>query len=946
MACLAYLACLVFLVLGASAQSASDLAGMQAFFNALTTPEVLPDWDFSNTDNACTWTGVTCSGGFVTRLIFTNLGLEGNFSLAGNLSQMTHLQQFSIAGSATATGLSGTVPPEIYQMRSLQQLNLQYNALTGTFPTSLMGMPQLQKIYFSNNGFSGPLPSDVAGLNKTMNYFSAANCGATGPIPDGYGTLTLLQSFLVNVNKLSGTIPSSLGNLVNVQVMKLGSNTLVGSIPDTFGNLRSVLQLHLYSNQLSGTVPASLGNLLAVEELFMYSNTNLGGIIPDSFTALTALTSLQLQKTAISGSIPQNIGNLVNLQTFSAYQCKLQGSIPLSIEGLVNLVELQLYSSATQSVSSPQNTLRGSIPAGLGKLTNLNIISIAGNQFTGAFPSFWQTQPSAQLFDVTRNCWDSSSVPSYLGSKYTSSTFCTLNVCNDKMCTAAENCTTCPGDCLAPCVPILKTAACNETVNGGCDPLTQCVDTTYSIYCTPCPSGYSGAGLTGCVDINECTTNDAAYADQCVAPATCVNQPGTYTCNCPSTTTKNGDGFSCDDINECAINNGGCSSFRSCINLDKTGSYCGNCSDTRIPIGNTSCSELNPCASSNLNECNQNALCTPSDDLSTYTCQCKVGYTGDGKTCDVDTDYVKKHHTFDKGLSGGLGAVVGVGVIIGVFAAVMLGMFWSNFARHGAFYCGIIIAGVFLSFVSALTVLPHHSDELCIAMPWFLGVAFVLVYGCLFIKTWALYKVWRNATNFKKTTLTPFYIIKLLGCELAVEVAFLIIWTAVDPPKVHYRKMVDDTYSPACQSDSDAWWAVFLTVKGAWLLFGAVLSVLTRDVAKEYNESSSIAYATYNNVVLAVIAVPLALVLRNVPGGVEIIEVAIIVLAFTFTMCILFFEIWYRIFFPDKNIVESKLSQRSGANNSSASTTARTATSARATQSSHSEADSASAGVV
>lgn len=176
--------------------------------------------------------------------------------------------------------------------------------------------------------------------------------------------------------------------------------------------------------------------------------------------------------------------------------------------------------------------------------------------------------------------------------------------------------------------------------------------------------------------------------------------------------------------------------------------------------------------------------------------------------------------------------------------------------------------------------------------------------------------------------------------------------------------MVDDTYAGLCESEHEAWWAIFLGVKGVWLLFGAVLSVLTRDVAKEYNESSSIAYAvsllslslsfsffspffsvdflvlfhssflyflffrfsasfvsfvvytlpllsllqrkrferkqTYNNLVLGIIGIPLALVLRKIPGGVEIIMVSVTCIAFTFTICILFFDIWYRIPFNER----------------------------------------------
>ncbi len=55
--------------------------------------------------------------------------------------------------------------------------------------------------------------------------------------------------------------------------------------------------------------------------------------------------------------------------------------------------------------------------------------------------------------------------------------------------------------------------------------------------------------------------------------------------------------------------------------------------------------------------------------------------------------------------------------------------------------------------------------------------------------------------------------------------------------------MINDDYSYQCKSDSITFWAIFISVKGAWLVFGASLSVLTRNIAKEYSESKSIAYA-------------------------------------------------------------------------------------------------------
>jgi hypothetical protein len=274
-------------------------------------------------------------------------------------------------------------------------------------------------------------------------------------------------------------------------------------------------------------------------------------------------------------------------------------------------------------------------------------------------------------------------------------------------------------------------------------------------------------------------------------------------------------------------------------------------------------------------------------------------------------------------LSSGLAALVSVGLLICLFAAGMLGFYWAQFSILGSFLSVMMVLGCITSFLSALVLLPDPTDNLCLAFPWLLGVGFVLLYGCLFIKTWALYQVWRKATHYQRASLTPGYIMRCLGLALTVEVIFLIIWTVIDPPKVHLVKVVNNSLERQCDTNNVTFWVIFLVGKGAWLIFGAVLSVLSRNIVKEYNESSSIAYAIYNNVLLGAIAIPLAILIKEVPGARLTVEVVIISLAFSFSMVVVFFKIWHTILLPDKiNLakMESAATRRSkGSKNSSGS---------------------------
>jgi hypothetical protein len=267
----------------------------------------------------------------------------------------------------------------------------------------------------------------------------------------------------------------------------------------------------------------------------------------------------------------------------------------------------------------------------------------------------------------------------------------------------------------------------------------------------------------------------------------------------------------------------------------------------------------------------------------------------------------RKFTDYSSTLSAVMGAITGACVVVALFAALMLAFKWSSFQSHGPFYCAVIITGVLVAYASALATVQKPTDNLCMAFPWLLGIGFNLVYGCLFIKTWVLYGVFRKAAQLKKTKLTPFYILKILAAFLAVEVILLVVWTVVDPPKVREINFENNTYGYQCGNDSNTFWVIFLTYKGAWLIFGAILAFLTRNIASEYNESKSIAYSIYVDIVLLIVAVPLATSIQNTNGGVVVIEVVVICIAFTFTMIGLFSKIWKAILFGKLENVDSKM---------------------------------------
>ncbi len=178
------------------------------------------------------------------------------------------------------------------------------------------------------------------------------------------------------------------------------------------------------------------------------------------------------------------------------------------------------------------------------------------------------------------------------------------------------------------------------TNNGGCDNNAECTNSAGSFTCA-CKVFWQGDGKT-CGDINECASDNggcgaasaykcsnnvgsaptcsdinecAAGTANCDANAACSNTVGSYNCACK--TYWQGNGVTCSDIDECANKNGGCGSAAAFKCTNNTGAP-------------PNCSDINECLTNN-GGCDANATCA--NTTGSFTCACKTGYAGDGKTC-------------------------------------------------------------------------------------------------------------------------------------------------------------------------------------------------------------------------------------------------------------------------------------------------------------------------
>ncbi|MEC9072022.1 MAG: hypothetical protein VX938_06565, partial [Myxococcota bacterium] len=168
---------------------------------------------------------------------------------------------------------------------------------------------------------------------------------------------------------------------------------------------------------------------------------------------------------------------------------------------------------------------------------------------------------------------------------------------------------------------------------GGCDVICEADNGESTceegVCVTVCAPGWIGEDCAS--DIDECAIDDGG----CDPLTQCANTEGSFECSaCP-------DGYSgtglagCEDIDECAADNGGCDLLSTCTNSDG-GFNCGECPAGYTGDGLAGCVDVDECATEN-GGCASLTTCTNTD--GGFECgACPTGYEGDGLTGCADVD--------------------------------------------------------------------------------------------------------------------------------------------------------------------------------------------------------------------------------------------------------------------------------------------------------------------
>ncbi|KAL5565212.1 hypothetical protein UlMin_028376 [Ulmus minor] len=237
-------------------------------------------------------------------------------------------------------GLQGEFPAKVFQLPNLQVLDLgNNNNLTVYFPEFHQPSP-LKKLVLRYTNFSGSIPPSIKNLDS-LQFLTIRGCNFSRGLPPALGRLSQLTYLNLAQCQFSGHIPSFLQNLTHLTILYLFENNLNGPIPSWLGKLSQLTTLYLFENNLNGPIPSWLGKLSQLTTLYLSQN-NLNGSIPPSLQNLTKLTEISLRGNHLTGPIPSWLGNLSQATQIRLDDNEFHGSVPHSLSRLMNLELLYL----------------------------------------------------------------------------------------------------------------------------------------------------------------------------------------------------------------------------------------------------------------------------------------------------------------------------------------------------------------------------------------------------------------------------------------------------------------------------------------------------------------------------------------------------------------------------------------------------------------------------
>ncbi|CAM8992052.1 unnamed protein product [Rhodiola kirilowii] len=265
--------------------------------------------------------------------------------------------------------LTGVFPEEFANLTYLKEIDLSRNYINGTLPSSLSKLP-LVILSLLGNRISGSIPKEIGDIG-TLQELVLEDNQLRGSLDANLGKLGSLRRLLLSGNNFTGIIPATFGNLKNLVDLRLDGNSFSGTLPNEIGNLLNLTRLDVQGASLNGPIPATLSRLTNLVHLRISDLSGPSSSIPD-LQNMSKLETLVLRNCIITGAVPYYLGSMKTLKMIDLSFNQLTGTIPDNIQSLDGLDFMFLTN----------NSLGGAVPGWL--VSSRENFDISYNNFTSS----------------------------------------------------------------------------------------------------------------------------------------------------------------------------------------------------------------------------------------------------------------------------------------------------------------------------------------------------------------------------------------------------------------------------------------------------------------------------------------------------------------------------------------------------------------------------------
>ena len=256
------------------------------------------------------------------------------------------------------------------------------------------------------------------------------------------------------------------------------------------------------------------------------------------------------------------------------------------------------------------------------------------------------------------------------------------------------------------------------------------------------------------------------------------------------------------------------------------------------------------------------------------------------------------------------GVINGILILIAIMFAIFTIVFGFIFRRKrvisaSPLFLLIIVISCIVGYTSIFAWYGKPNKVGCGFQPWLLGLPVTSMIAALCAKTFRIWRIFKSP--FNRRVITDFELLLLWVIMMVPSVIILVLWTIISTPTAHMKNLdgndhyVCDTGGFTGPPGGYVFFAIFVAYNAIILLFGAFLSIVTRDVPELFNESKIISISIYHLVFESVVIIPVVIVLSNINPYIGwIIRSGGILYAFTATLWIQFLPKVFGLIFIDR----------------------------------------------